>query len=394
MGELVFSVFEHGSGSIARMRELLSEFEEQEKIRVRLETIPWDVSWSRLVEVALYHNGPDVSEIGNTWVMDFFHMNALDPFTRDEINLITDGARFFEPAWDSCVTPSDGMMRSVWAIPWSGDVRVVYYRRDLLAKAGVDESTAFQDAAAFTNTLKRLRESGVPTPLAMQTRFSHISVHNLAAWIWGAGGDFISADSRKILFHQDASLEGIKSYFRLGRYLGAQSLLDDTQADQMFWSGEAAVLMSGYWVIRESRMLPNVWQNLGVTRLPGIPFVGGQNLAIWKHSRQRNSAVRLLRFLSSQAVEQGVYPNFGLPIRENGWSSPPFNSPQYDIFRALLDSGRSFPNGRLWGLVEKRLTEVLPNLWSEVLQAPEKSDEIVETQIRNLANRLEMAIGG
>jgi hypothetical protein len=45
-------------------------------------------------------------------------------------------------------------------------------------------------------------------------------------------------------------------------------------------------------------------------------------------------------------------------------------------------------------LVEKRLTEVLPNLWSEVLQAPEKSDEIVETQIRNLANRLEMAIGG
>lgn len=395
MTELVFSVFDHGTLARERMQELLQEFERQEGIRVRLEVISWDVGWPRLVEFALYHHGPDVSEVGNTWIMDLVHMNALDPFTREEITSITEGVRFFEPSWNSCVT-SEGGTRSVWAIPWSGDVRVVYYRRDLLKNAGVDENGAFATPTAFEQTLKRLKENGVTTPIAMQTLRSRISVHNMAAWVWGAGGDFISEDSKRILFHQGVSLEAIKSYFRLVRYLGPEPLHTDAETDRAFWLGEAnaAVLLSGYWVIQVADMPDHVRKNIGLTQLPGMSFVGGHNLVVWKHSRQRMAAIRLIKFLNSQAAEQGVYPHYGLPIRENGWTQPPFNTSEFAIFRASLNSGRSFPNSPLWALVEKRLADLMPDLWAQVIENPEDSDSIVETQLTNVARRLEMAISG
>jgi multiple sugar transport system substrate-binding protein len=392
MDELVFSVFDHGTLARERMQELLSKFEQQESIRTRLEIIPWDIGWSRMVEFALYHNGPDVSEVGNTWIMDLVHMNALDAFTREEIANITDGARFFEASWNSCVT-SEGGTRSVWAIPWSGDVRVVYYRRDLLKKAGVDEADAFANSAAFEQTLKRLKERGITTPIAMQTLRSRISVHNMAAWVWGAGGDFISDDSKQVLFHKGAALEAIKSYFRLARYVGPEPFLTDADTDGAFWAGEAdaAVLLSGYWVI-QTAMPDRVRKNVGLTQLPGVPFVGGHNLVVWKHSRQRLAATRLIKFLSSQAAEPGIYPHYGLPIRENGWTLPPFNTPKFGIFRASLNSGRSFTNSPLWALVEKRLADLMPNLWAAVLENQKDSDAIVETQLGDMARRLEMAI--
>ncbi|MBS4058951.1 MAG: extracellular solute-binding protein [Bacteroidetes bacterium] len=393
MNELTFSVFDHGIGSTNMMKGLLQDFEQQEGIRVRLEVITWDVAWPRLVEFALYQNGPDVSEVGNTWIMDLVHMNALSMLTNEEIANISGGARFFEPSWKSCVT-SDGEKQSIWAVPWTGDVRVVYYRRDLLKNAGIEEAGAFANPAAFEQTLKRLKESGVITPLAMQTRFSRISLQNMAAWIWGMGGDFISDDARRVLFHQGAALAGIKSYFQLGHYFGPQPLLDDGQTDEMFWSGNAAVALTGYWVIRQPRMPEHVRANLGVAQLPGVSFVGGHNLVVWKHSRRRQDALRLVKFLSSQAAEPGVYPDFGLPIRENGWSLPPFNTPQFGIFRDSLNSGRCFQNSPLWALVEKRLAEQMPEMWMQVIKKPEQTDSIVETQLVNMARRLEIAISG
>lgn len=393
MIELTLSVFEHGTASIERLKERLRTFETEQGIRVHVETMGWDSGWPRLIEVALRQDGPDVSEIGNTWVMDFVHMNALRPFMRDEIGKITGGARFFEAAWKSCIT-SEGAERTIWAIPWAGDVRAVYYRRDILQQAGIDEKQAFSDAQAFADTLQTLQAHGIATPLSFATLRSRLSVHNLASWVWGAGGDFISEDGRRTLFTQNETLAGFKAYFALGRYFGTQPWRDEAASDEMFWSGQAAVTVSGYWLMQEPRMSEQVRPHMGMTRLPGVPFVGGHNLAIWKHTRQPRLAVELIKFLSSPEIEPDIYPNFGLPIRDNAWSVPPFDSPAYQVFRQSLDTGRSFPNVRLWGLVEKRLTEMIPETWKQAIQNPDQVEAVVKTQVERLATRLDVAING
>jgi hypothetical protein len=65
----------------------------------------------------------------------------------------------------------------------------------------------------------------------------------------------------------------------------------------------------------------------------------------------------------------------------------------YPIFKDAIMKGRGFPPVRLWGLVEKRLTDTLTEIWAEVLKEPEShSDEIVETQLKGLAQRLQLTL--
>jgi multiple sugar transport system substrate-binding protein len=395
MEEITLSLFNHGPAAIDSLQSLLQKFEQRNNIRVHIELMPsWALGWSRLVEAALYHSGPDVSEVGNTWIGDLVRMEALRPFKHAEVEDITKEAHLFENVWMSGTRGEEGSASSVYSVPWVGDTRVVFYRRDLLKMAGVSEATAFKDAAHFEKTLATLQEKGIPMPLALPTKLSHLAIHNIASWIWGAGGDFLSPDGTSPTFDQPRALEGCKAYFRLGRYLSSEARnLEENESDRAFWSGRAAVILSGYWILFVNEMAPEVRDNLGAVPVPGVPFVGGHDLVIWNHSRHDSAALKLIQFLHTDEAGKELYPLCGLPISDNAWANPPFDSGLYPVFKEAMQKGRGF-RGQLWGLVEKRLTDAYSNIWANVLKAPESSsDAIVEAQLKGLANRLRLTLG-
>jgi ABC-type glycerol-3-phosphate transport system substrate-binding protein len=386
MEEITLSIFHHSNTANANMNELLKKFEQREKVRVRLEVIPWSMGWQRLVEMALYHTGPDISELGSTWILDFVRMNALRPFSEKEVEEIRAGRAYFDASWSGCISEgTEG--KTIWAVPLGGDARVIFYRRDLLKEAGIDEATAFAGPSRFDNTLARLQQAGVAVPLALPTGRSRNNLHSMASWIWGMGGDFLNADGQQIEFDKSRALDGFKAYFGLGRYLGSQRNLEEYESDAEFMNGHGAVTISGYWILHEQKS-PEVEQNLGMAVMPVVPFVGGEHLVIWKHSRHQDIALRLAQFLTNNASSEKIYPHFGLPVTIDGWKQAPFNEPRYQYFLKAMQGGRSFPTSQLWGLVEKRLTDLLADVWNEVLASPERADVLVENQIGALAKRL------
>ncbi|MEZ0396289.1 MAG: extracellular solute-binding protein [Anaerolineales bacterium] len=393
MEEITLSVFNHGPAATENMRGLLKEFEQKEGIHVRLEMIPWGTAWARLVEIALYHTGPDVSQVGSTWVGDLVRMGALRPFGEGEVRRLKGTEVVFDSVWVRGFS-DDADPGAYYSIPWTGDARVVYYRRDLLYRAGVDERTAFSSPQQFERTLARLREKGGLIPFVLPTRRSRMAVHNLASWVWGAGGDFLSPDGKRVLFHQPQALEGFKAYFRLGRYLDREHhFIEETDADRLFYSGQAAVLISGNWVLHLPDQTAEVRKNLATVPVPGVPFVGGHHLVIWRHSRNEQAARKLVAFLSGERANQVLYPLYGLPISESGWNRPPFDLEPYQAFKQAFVRGRTFPGQHLWGLVEKRLVDVLAQAWEEVLAAPESQwDSIVEQCITSLGDRLQLSL--
>lgn len=63
------------------------------------------------------------------------------------------------------------------------------------------------------------------------------------------------------------------------------------------------------------------------------------------------------------------------------------------LSRLPFKKGHGFPSVRLWVLVEKRLTDVLADIWTGVLKKPESPpDEIVETQLKAPAQRLQLTL--
>jgi len=392
MDEIAFSIFNHSPAASARMAELLKQFEREEKIHVRLEVIPWTMGWQKLVEMGLYKIGADISEIGSTWTMDFVRMDALRAYSQAEADEITGGRRYFDSTWTGGVHKENNN-RTIWAIPMAGDARTVFYRRDWLQKAGVDEETAFKGPSRFDHTLAAIQRAGCATPLSLPIGKSRNNIHGLASWVWGLGGEFLSADGTQIEFDHERALDGFKAYFGLGHYLGSERSIGETDADSAFRLGRSAVTISGYWILHEEKN-PEVIENLGLAPVPGTPFVGGEHLVIWKHSRRSEQALRLVKFLARPESSESLYPLFGLPVAVDGWDREPFNTPNYQFFKEALQNGRSFPPEHLWGLVEKRLSETLAEIWTEVLAHPARTDSLVENYLGALAKRLQTTIRG
>jgi multiple sugar transport system substrate-binding protein len=391
MAELEFSITPVELGDLYdELQTALAEFEARTRIRVRLRPIVSKIALDELTKFAIYKKGPDVSQIGSTWLEGLADMDALRPFGAEEVKTLGDPSDFIPASWKSVTLPGQPEM---WAVPWLADVRVLFYRRDILKQAGIDEQVAFQTPEVLEQTLAQLHASGVDIPWVVPTQHSWRTVHNAASWVWGAGGHLLSADGKQILFNQPKALAGFRAYFALGRYLVDEARgLTDTESDMLFQAGKAAVTVSGPWLLA---MPPELVAKVGITSPPGIPFVGGSHLVVWKYSRLAREAVQLVRFLADLRFQQCCKPGGLLPVRLTALEL--FNTSSAEMGKYLqqgLTKGRSFPSVPLWQVIEARLADALAATWGEVLEAPDSNwDAILDDRLNRLAQRLSLTLG-
>ena len=393
-----FSIFDHGPEAIGLMKSVLADFERDRQIHVNLEVIPWQDAWTRLVHIALYNDGPDVSEVGSTWVRDMVTMNALRPFPAAEIEALGGEENFLPASWQSASAPRDLLPEGTvsWAVPWLADTRLIYYRKDLLAAVGQDARDVFPGQAELDDCLQALQDEEVDIPLSLPTRRSRIILHILAGWIWAAGADFLSPDGQKAIFDSPEALAGMEGFFRLGRFLVPEARrLDEGQSDALFWQGRAAVTISGPWMFNYPSVAPAVKEQFAAAVPPGVPFVGGFHLAVWKHTRREKAVRQLVETLAGSQPPETLFPAFALPARTDVLARERFaGHPGYRVMSAAMRSGRSFPASRVWGMIENRLFDALPAIWEQVLATPEPDIRaILASRIGGLAQRINLTLG-
>jgi len=381
------------------VRPLLNQFEAEHRCRVRVRMIQWETGREELIQFALYGKGPAVSEIGTTWCPSFISMQALRPFTSNELASLGGASGFFPSSWQSCKLLNDDRM---WAIPWLASVRFIYYRKDLLKQAGLDEKTAFISPSHLVQTLKQLQSKGIQIPLTMTTPgLIHISLHYMASFVWGAGGDFIAKDGKSTLLKSPETRAGMRAFLELGQYLVPEARdLGEEQVQALFWQGQAAIMFGWqvpFMATLEKLATPHVLANLGVALVPGIPFVGGSNLVVWRHTAfsQEKLAIELVHFLTDQQVQKTYNPQVGLlPVRPPVVQAPPFSTDAFhEILMQGLKTGRSFPAITHWAIVEDRLMQVLGQLWEDVKAHPNQDiDAMIAAQLDPLARRLDLLL--
>jgi multiple sugar transport system substrate-binding protein len=374
----------------------IKEFEARSRIKVRQNRLLWSNAWQELLQVALYFKGPDVSEIGTTWLGSLMGMEALRPFSPLEVKSLGGAPAFSSASWESCHEPGE---TQILAIPWYLDLRLIYYRRDLLHKAGVDESTAFLTSENLLDTMQRLKSSGFSSPLAMDILGeSPRVVHNIASWIWESGGDFRSHDGRQVKLKETKTLEAIVSYYKLGQFLAPGTFgLEETFANQAFADGRAAAIISSerfYLSLKAGRtqLKPEIFENLGVAPLLSIPYLGGANLVIWRHTIHDRSAIELINFLTNPLSLKAISEQYMvIPARTEVLKDLPLaEDPYYSVFQRAIMSGRVIPGFYRWAGVENRLNVTFHQLWSDLLANPDiNPEDEVPRRVIDMANRLE-----
>ena len=203
MNDLTFSVL----GSYPH----LPTFLQQAGFSCKVQEMTWIDGWEELSKIALHRSGPDVSLIGTSWLDSLVSAYAVRSFSQQEIDALGGSAVFVPALWQT-TSPHSIPRARVWAIPWVSDVRLIFYWRDMLEQAGIDEKTAFQTPERMEETMERLQASDVKAPWGVWADVAYITLHNASTWIWQAGGDFLSADGKRILFDQPEALNGLMDW--------------------------------------------------------------------------------------------------------------------------------------------------------------------------------------
>ncbi len=401
MHPIEFALPSHDEDALAILRQAVDDFQKSHRnIPINLTDLPWTTAWSELVRVALYKDGAEISEVGSTWVGSFVGMDALRPFTLPEISKIGGSAAFLPSAWQNGSLIGD---EELWAVPWLSDTRVIFYWRDMFEHAGVDETGAFRTFEKVDETLASLQAHGITTPWAVTTRRTANTLYNVFSWVWGAGGDFMSADGKRLLIAEPEARAGLAHYYRLYRYMPQQNEpMDGIATFDLFLNQNVAAIVSGPWFLkwlRQRGVPPYTLSRIGVSLLPGPSFVGGTNLVIWKHVAYDHdqTVIELARYLVTSPALLSFYHQSGLlPARRDLLEQPPFSTePHYQKIIEALETGRPHPRIAAWGLVEDRLITTLAFLWDEVRAEPTRDvAALVEQHMVPLMQRLNMTLAG
>jgi multiple sugar transport system substrate-binding protein len=378
--------------------DFFDSFTRQQQIQVKPLPIDWGDAWNELVRFGLSAQGPDISEIGTTWLGGLHSMDAIRPFTPLEASLLRGGDLFQPAMWDVC-----HIGRTLLAVPLIMDMRVVLYRRDWLEKAGVAESDAFADADHFSHTLQQIKKSGHPSPLGLATFQSHARlIHDMASWVWSAGGEIRSNDGHRMLLMDAAGRAGMRDYFALNQFISPEmQAMTEIDVFNTFFAGKCAVAIlpeRNYLevVMHRSFVNPEVVDNVGLAMLLKVPYIGGSALSIWRHASNPQEAIKLVQYLTSmeawQVLNQKHLPF--TPARLDALAQAPLAAtPFYPEIQKSLKNARSFQSGFRWSAVESRLVAVIEQLWADLrANANLNLEHEIEKRFLPVCKRLEQTI--
>jgi multiple sugar transport system substrate-binding protein len=389
--ELNFLTIADVPEDLQTLRSLLALLEREKQFQISLRRVGWDRAWQVLLMDAVEGKGPHVSQIGSTWVATMAMLDALRAFNADDVSAMGGAARFLPSAWDSV---KFAYRPEVWAIPWSVYTFVLYYRRDLLERADIDPATAFISTTAMCETFAKLSRNGI-APWAFPSLHPYADlVHIASSWARANGGDFMSENGREPLFARPEARGGLMEFFELFPFIPlALRGLNIEACTNAFARGDVAVLIGGVEFGNDLLTSPYASQemreNVAVTTLPGVPWIGGDHLVVWKNVladvEHEKAALELVKFLSKRETQIQLFKVENiLPARADAYGELSFPlETTKSTLDTVLQMGRPHPALRLWRRIEAFLDEMLLDIGSSVLKQPTVPASDIALQMLN-----------
>lgn len=369
--------------------QLLPDFQRQNPgIHIQIQQIPFTAAHEKLLTAYAGGSTPDLCQLGNTWVPELVALDALEDLDAwIARSAIVRSEDYFPGIW-----ATNEIEGSVFGVPWYVDTRLLFYRKDLLKRAGFAKPP--ETWAEWEKALAAVKKLGGPRNYAIllpTNEFEQLVVFGLqqsAPLLTdnGTRGNFESPDFRRAFtFYVDM--------FRKGW----APVAADTQISnvwQEFANGYFAFYITGPWQIGEfKRRLPQSAQDDWMTAPmpgptgPGVSLAGGSSLVIFKDSKRKREAWKLLEYLSDPAVQVRFYALTGnLPPRQTAWQDPVFaGNPYARAFREQLTRVEPSPKVPEW----ERIVQKMRIYAEEVIHGKRTVDEALSAFNRDVDAVLE-----
>ncbi len=370
------------------VQALLPAFERANPgIRVDVQQLPWSAAHEKLLTAFAGDDLPDVGQIGNTWLPEFVALGAAERLNgRVAVSTSIDPADYFAGIWATNVI--DG---GLYGVPWYVDTRLLFYRTDLLSRAGSPAPPATW--SQWLTDMQAIKAAGGPKQFAILLPLDEyepllaLALQQPEPLVTAAGfGNFRSPGFKRALrFYADIFAMGLAP-------VATGSEIANVWTE--FGRGYFCFYISGPWNIGEfKRRLPRSIRGAWMTAPlpgpdgPGASIAGGSSLVIFNGSRHKEAAWKLIEHLSTREVEDRFHALTGdLPPRRGAWGDPELAGDVYArAFADQLERVRPVPQTPEWeriatemGLVAEQVVRSGLSVDAAAAELDRRADLILE----------------
>ena len=399
MGASVPSQVTWMNGVVAQFHK---QFPQYKNTKVAVDWVPWPnrvTDWTNALTSG--KGGPDITELGNTDTPDIAAQGALANITSD-VHAWSNGSGLIAGN-----LANDTVSGNVYAVPWFGGVRGIWYRKDQFPKAGISSppttwAQLVTDAKALMKAYPGSYGLGAP---------SHYS-NAIVSFIWGAGGQVATQRNGKWVgeLTTPQAEAGLKFYTDLyltqkvspSKYVGQTELgapgATSGGSNEDFALGKLDMYIDGPWA--ESEMTPVStkykadWASFPIPSengpSPAPAFSGGSDLGVWVKSKYQQADWDLVSVMDSPAQSttfanaQGFFPEFASKLSGGAYAGNPVMA---GFAKAAAYTQIAPLNSKNWATADET-DAILPTMMKALMQGANFSTTVskANTQLQNVLN--------
>ncbi|MBZ9938942.1 sugar ABC transporter substrate-binding protein [Mesorhizobium sp. BR1-1-16] len=296
-------------------KELVGEFNKQHpEIQVEYRSVPWNNWYQTFVTAISSGTAPDISTGAGYQAVQLYDQGAIRPIDDVIEELKADGELDdFLPNTVDTLRYDDHYV----ALPWGIDIRVWFYRKDLLEQAGVKVPTTWEELRAAAKATTKDGKYGIVA--SGDTGGSHF-LYNA---ILNNGGGMFTAD-RKLDLKSDRNMEAFEALAAMvadGSVSPASTGYNSDDRRAAFNRGQAAFTLDGPGLIAQAGAEA---KNIGV--LPPLAGPHGDkatifwvnNIMVYEQTKHPDEVKTFLKWWSKNQLPLWTKGNTGqLPTRKS-----------------------------------------------------------------------------
>jgi multiple sugar transport system substrate-binding protein len=380
----------------------LKKFEAKTGIKVKLEVIGWPDLLNRILAATSSGQGPDVVNVGNTWSASLQATGAFQSFDDATIAKVGGRGKFIPSTLTSAGAPG----KPPAFVPIYGLAYGLFYNKKLFTDAGLKPPPTWQDLLADAKrlTVPAKKQYGVGMLGASYTEGAHF------AFMFGAQNGAKLFQGGRPGFDSPQMVAGVKQYVNL---MAGDKVVDPSDAEYVndsdilkdFAKGRFAMMMIQSYAtagIQENGMKAG---KFGVVPIP-VPnplppggrkvssHVAGINIGVFKNSKNKDGALKLVDFLTSPDEQKILNGAFGdLPVVPQAYSDPKFQTPEIQTFKNVLaTSAETLPMIPQEAQFETLVGNTVKQLIADAASGKTVDDQTIKNQL-SAANK-KMQTGG
>jgi multiple sugar transport system substrate-binding protein len=254
----------------------------------------------------------DVIDMDVIWTAEFASNGWIIPLPQSQFPL----GDFLKPAVDTA-----RYQGRLYAVPDYSNADLLYYRKDILAKAGKQPPRTWAQLQQLAETVAP--EYGLYGYAGTFAPYEGLTV-NFAAAVQSAGGSILSPEGTKVTVNSAKALQGLEflvNGFRHGWIPRVALSYEEESAQNAFASGKFLFLDNWpdvYAALSVPGPQNKVYGKFGIAALPGPDgmgsgSLGGANLAISAYSQHQRTALGFIKYMTNltnerQMLEKGSFP--------------------------------------------------------------------------------------